>query len=69
MEYYLCRCEQIKGDCINGHFTDMGDSGNDIEEETSGSTQFMTQNEISTDIDSLMAVNGAGSASNTSTIQ
>ncbi|GKA03855.1 RNA-directed DNA polymerase, eukaryota, reverse transcriptase zinc-binding domain protein, partial [Tanacetum coccineum] len=57
VEYFLERCEEIKNDEKNGHYAD--DSGFDdmeeVGEDVSGSANFVTQNEVSSDIDGSMA--------------
>lgn len=70
MDYYLSRCEEIRSDNINGHSNDMGYSNlvDEVEEDKSGSAQFMVQNEVSNAIDSSMVQNGGAVASHSSIV-
>ena len=71
LDYYSSRCDEIKSDRINDHLDDMGGSGsvNEVEEETTGSARFVTQNEVSNVIDGSMAQLGGAFASHASSIQ
>ncbi|GJT46938.1 RNA-directed DNA polymerase, eukaryota, reverse transcriptase zinc-binding domain protein [Tanacetum coccineum] len=48
MEYFLDRCEEVKNDEKNGHYTDDGvfDSMEEVGDDTSGSASFLSQNEV-----------------------
>ncbi|GKA31462.1 RNA-directed DNA polymerase, eukaryota, reverse transcriptase zinc-binding domain protein [Tanacetum coccineum] len=71
VEYFLERCEEIKNDEKNGHYAD--DSGFDemeeVGEDVSGSANFVTQNEVSSDIDGSMAQMQGGLAAHPSNLQ
>ena len=71
MEYYLSRYEEIRSDRINGHNSEVGGSHsvNEVEEVTTGSASFMTQNEVVNDIDSSLVQASGGPASHKSIIQ
>lgn len=53
LEYYSSRCEDIRSDRINGHLSDMDGthSLDEVEEVTTGSASFMTQNEVFNEVD------------------
>ncbi|GJT13944.1 hypothetical protein Tco_0860986 [Tanacetum coccineum] len=71
VEYFVERCEEIKNDEKNGHYAE--DSGFDdmeeVGEDVSGSANFVTQNEVSSDIDGSMAHMQGGLAAHPSNLQ
>ncbi|GKF88577.1 hypothetical protein Tco_0259454 [Tanacetum coccineum] len=71
VEYFVERCEEIKNDEKNSHYAD--DSGFDdmeeVGEDVSGSANFVTQNEVSSDIDGSMAQMQGGLAAHPSNLQ
>ena len=71
MEYYLARCKETKSDRVNGHNSAMGSpsSVHEVEEVTTGSASFMSQNEVVNDIDSSFVQASGGPASHDSIIQ
>lgn len=71
MEYYLARCKEIQSDRVNGQNSAVGGSlsVNEVEEVTTGSASFMTQNEVVNDIDSSLVQASGGPASHDSIIQ
>lgn len=71
MDYYTMRSDEIKSDCLNGHFNDIDNSScmEEVEEERSGSADFMTQNEVSNGIDISMAQMQGGLADHPSNFQ
>ncbi|GKC54570.1 hypothetical protein Tco_1077315 [Tanacetum coccineum] len=55
--YYLTRCDEKRSDEINGQFNDADRvvSVDDVEDDTSGSTEFLAQNEVVNGTNSSMA--------------
>ncbi|GKB54606.1 zinc knuckle CX2CX4HX4C containing protein, partial [Tanacetum coccineum] len=70
-DYFLERCEEIKNDEKNGHYTDDGVQENmeEVGDDTSGSASFLTQNEVINGVDTSMAQMQGGLAGHPSNFQ
>ena len=71
MEYYVQMSEEIISESNYGHYNDIGGSTgmNDVEEERSGSVDFMTQNEVTNVIDDSLVQMRGGLAAHPSNCQ
>ena len=71
MDYYLARCKETMNVQVNGQISVVGGSlsVDEVEEVTTGSASFMTQNEVVNDIDSSLVQASGGPASHESIIQ